>query len=107
MDPTQVDGSPQNSQPRLLWSLNLDHMSPDQAVAFGITARKIQERFRFGVRQEDFETVSFYSKVELRKNLSIVFNGDNIFDNHYQTSPGKSTPRRSFKIQLVSEFGAY
>ena len=41
------------------------------------------------------------------KRFSIVFNGDNVFDNHYQTSPGKSTPRRSFKIQLVSQFGAY
>ena len=107
MDPTQADGTPQNSQPRLLWSLNLDHTSLDETVAFGVSARKVQERFRFGVRQEDYETVSFYSKVELRENFSIVFNGDNVFDNHYQTSPGKSTPRRSFKIQLVSEFGAY
>ena len=105
MDPTQADGSPQNSQPRLLWSLNLDHVSLDEAVAFGITARKIQERFRFGVRQEDYETVSFYSKVKLREGLAIAFSGDNVFDNHYQTTPGKSTPRRSFKIQVVSEFG--
>ena len=105
MDPTQADGSPQNSQPRLLWSLNMDHVSLDEAVAFGITARKIQERFRFGVRQEDYETVSFYSKVKLREGLAIAFSGDNVFDNHYQTTPGKSTPRRSFKIQLVSEFG--
>ena len=107
MDPTKADGGVQNSQPRLLWSLNLDHMSRDETVAYGMSARKVQERFRFGVRQEDYETVSLYTKVKLRERLAIVFNGDNVFDNHYQTSEGKSTPRRSFKIQLVSEFGAY
>ena len=69
------DGGVQNSQPRLLWSLNLDHMSRDETVAYGISARKVQERFRFGVRQEDYETVSLYTKVKLHERLAIVLVG--------------------------------
>ncbi|MCH1602367.1 MAG: TonB-dependent receptor [Luminiphilus sp.] len=104
LNPRKADGTIQNSQQRRLWSARADYNSPDGAHEFSLNARKVSDRYRSGERQEDYFTVGFSYGIRLYETLRLFVGGDNIFDEHYQTAPGKSTPRRTFNVGVSSSF---
>jgi vitamin B12 transporter len=99
-----ASGSIQNNQPRRLWSFNGYYKSNDGKTNLSVTARQVTDRYRSSIRQEDYFVMGFAYGYQLTPTVKLNLAGDNIWDEHYQTVPGKSTPRRTWNLGLTASF---
>lgn len=104
VNPRTAAGVIQNNQPRRLWAFSGDYHSDDGKSSLSVTARQVNDRYRSAIRQEDYFLMGFAYTRALSESLTLTLSGDNIWDEHYQTTPLKSTPRRRFTFGLTADF---
>ena len=93
-----------DNQPRRLWSFEGLYVGADKKTTVSVNARKVTDRYRSEIRQEDYFVMGFAYGYLFTDAVKLSVTGDNILDEHYQTVPGKSTPRRTFNIGLTASF---
>ncbi len=99
-----ASGGIQNNQPRRLWSFKGYYVGEDKKTTLSVNARQVTDRYRSDVRQEDYFVMGFAYGYLVTDAVKLSVTGDNILDEHYQTVPGKSTPRRTWNIGLTANF---
>jgi vitamin B12 transporter len=104
LNPRTASGAIQNNQPRRLWSFSGTVASNDGRSNLSLTARQVNDRYRVGVRQEDYFVLGFAYEHRLNERVKLTLSGDNVLDEHYQTTPTKSTPRRTFAVGVSASF---
>jgi vitamin B12 transporter len=93
-----------DNQPRRLWSFEGLYVGADKKTTVSLNARQVTDRYRSEIRQEDYFVMGFAYGYLFTDAVKLSVTGDNILDEHYQTVPGKSTPRRTFNIGLTASF---
>jgi len=93
-----------DNQPRRLWSFEGLYVGADKKTTVSVNARQVTDRYRSEIRQEDYFVMGFAYGYLFTDAVKLSVTGDNILDEHYQTVPGKSTPRRTFNIGLTASF---
>ena len=99
-----ASGSIQDNQPRRLWSFEGLYVGEDKKTTVSVNARQVTDRYRSDLRQEDYFVMGFAYGYLFTDTVKLSLTGDNILDEHYQTVPGKSTPRRTWNIGLTASF---
>lgn len=104
LNPRMATGEIQNNQPRRLWSFKGAYRSDDGKSTLSVSARQVNDRYRAAIRQEDYFVMGFAYMRAVSDSVKLTLSGDNIWDEHYQTTPLKSTPRRRFTFGVTTKF---
>ena len=99
-DPQKADGSIANKQPRQILNVSADYEFGEGRGLLSASWRHVGHRYVSSVRQEDYGLLSLRSQWQLQEGVRFYAGIENALDDHYQTSTGKSTPGRHFKIGL-------
>jgi len=104
LNPRTASGGIQNSQPRQVYSADLNFAAADNQSHWRLSAQQVRDRYIYNNLQEDYLVLgSSYDRV-LSNGWKLQAQISNLLDEHYQTSANKSTPRRRVKIALSTEF---
>jgi vitamin B12 transporter len=104
LDPREADGAVRNKQARQLLNLNADYDFADGRGSLGATWRQVGHRYIYNLRQEDYGLAAVRATWRLTDALEISGRVENLFDDVYETSAGKSTAGRGLYVGVSRRF---
>ncbi len=104
LDPREADGSLRNKQPRQLLNFNADYAFADGRGAVGASWRQVGHRYISNQRQEDYGLATIRLRWRFNEALEASGRIENLFDDRYETTEGKSTPGRGLYVGISRTF---
>lgn len=104
LDPREAGGGLRNKQPRQLLNLNADYAFADGRGAVGASWRQVGHRYIYNQRQEDYGLAAIRLRWRLTEALEASGRIENLFDDRYETTAGKSTPGRGLYVGISRTF---
>lgn len=104
LDPREANGGMRNKQPRQLINLNADYAFMDGRGSLGVSWRQVGHRYIYNARQEDYGLAELRLRYALSDAVEVSGRVENMFDEAYETTAGKSTPGRGVYVGLSRRF---